>query len=298
MSHAVTNKVDTAGKAPLTIEELSRPSVFSHENYREFMKSFMKFTKQLDKGFNIARFAKKLGFSSHSGLVMILNGQRELKNPYLERFAILAGLSTKERLYFEILVRGQELSKVKRKKFIRSVELLTDVWQVPHDLKEARLIDYGLVHQVLVLHNKPITAEQIQQYFKYPLESAALSEILQSLVKNKIIQKKPKQKYLILKDVLIMENEVPLGSGKEFHIDAFELAKQSLMKEAPESREFQTFLLSVDSETIPELKKRIKALLYQVLEEFEEKKNPDTSVQVHFNMFEPLRRLTTIEETK
>lgn len=278
----------------VTPEESLLPSVFEFQNYRLYLKAYFDFKKQIDPRFTLAKLATQMGFSSHAGLAMIMSGQRELRSPYIEKFCNLVNFKIKERLYFEALLRGAEMSPQKRKKFIRSIEVLTDEWLPPKDCGNARLIDYSVTHQILSLYKRPCTREEIKRQFKYRIQDFVLDEILLSMQKSNVVEKE-NDRFRLLKDVLVIENNAPAGSGKEMHLDFMELAKQSLMKEEPSQREFQTYLVTIDSKRLVEMKKRIKSLVVQILEEYEDNQNSDTSVQFHFNLFECTKKLTTEE---
>ena len=278
----------------LTPEESMLPSVFEFQNYRQYLKAYLDFRKKIDSRYTVAKMAGQMGFSSHAGLAMILSGQRELRSPYIEKFCQMVDFKIKERLYFEALLRGAEMSPQKRKKFIRSIEVLTDEWQPPKDCDSARLMDYMVTHQILSLYKRPCSREEIKRQFKYRIQDFILDEILSSMEKSNVVTKENDQ-YRLLKDVLVIENNVPAGSGKEFHLDFMDLAKQSLMKEEPSQREFQTYLVTIDSNKLSEMKKRVKSLVLQILEEYEENEKSDTSVQFHFNLFECTKKLPTEE---
>lgn len=290
MSHSVTHMETPASvQAPRQALPASPPNLFDYQDYRAWLKELIQARQRADASFTLAHFAKAIGFSSHAGLAMVLTGKRELKDPYLEKCSRFLKLNFKQRLYFEAMVRAGSLSPEKRRALLRETEFYTSNWAPPEPAEGMRLIDFGIVQQVLALHRGHVKPARIQAYFRYEIAPAELKAILDYMLAKGYVSQSP-EGYRVNKSVLLIPDEIPNASGKQLHKDCLRLAAQALDEDPIDAREFQTYLLTVDSKRIPEMKKKIKKLVIEAISEFEDELDGDTVVQAHFNLFQMTRR--------
>jgi uncharacterized protein (TIGR02147 family) len=269
---------------------VTKPDLFQYQDYRRFLRQVLLFRRGKQKQYNLGKMAKAFGFSSHAGLAMVLNGQRDLRPPYLDKAIHNLHLTTHERLYFEAMVRAGVLSEGKRQVLLREVQLLTKTWEPPHQDSGIRLLDYGLVHQILCLHHSFLTIPEIIAYFRYPIHEKTIHQILNFMLeRNQIIASEDRQAFRIQTDVLLIKDEAPNVPGQQMHRDGLQLAQNALM-DPIERREFQTFILTMDSRRIAEMKKKMKEMVQKIVAEFETSLDADTVVQLHTHLFEPIHK--------
>lgn len=279
---------------PTPVESLpalpaSLPNVFEYQDFRAYLRDVLDARRRSDPNHTLARFAKSLGFSSHAGLAMVLARKRELHDPYLERCVRALKLNFKQRLYFEAMVRTGKLSPEKRRALLRETEFYTSAWTPPEPGEGMRLIDFGIVQQVLALHRGYVTLPRILSYFRYEISPKEVKRVLAYMQERGYVEESPAG-FRVNKSVLLIPDEVPNASGKQLHKDCLRLAVQALEEDPLDAREFQTYLLTVDSRRIPEMKRKIKKLVIEAISEFEDELDGDTVVQAHFNLFEMTRR--------
>jgi uncharacterized protein (TIGR02147 family) len=274
---------------------VTKPDLFQHQDYRRFLRQILQFRRIKQKQYNLSKMAKAFGFSSHAGLAMILNGQRDLRPPYLDKAIDNLKLTVNERLYFEAMVRAGVLSEGKRQNLLREVQLLTKTWEPPHQDSGIRLLDYGLVHQILCLHHRFLTIAEIVRHFRYPLSEKAVHQILAFMLeRNQIVASPDGLSYRTQTDVLLVKDEVPNVPGQQMHKDGLQLA-QNALSDPIEKREFQTFILTIDSKRLTEMKKKIKEMVQKIVAEYETSLDADTVVQIHTHLFEPIHNIKKLK---
>ncbi|HAR41749.1 MAG TPA: hypothetical protein DCS07_03835 [Bdellovibrionales bacterium] len=296
MSRSVTIN-QTCGTNGVLLKTLARPAplealpnIFEYQDYRKFLREVIGARRKNRGGYSIADFAKALGFSSHAGLAMVLNGQRELRSPYVEACIRSLKLSLRQQLYFEAMIRADRLSAAKRRALLQEIDSHSATWEPPATQDGIRLIDFFLVQQILSLCRGYVSIDKIISQFRYGVEKKTIQGALDWMIDKKYAERSP-QGYRINKSILMVQDEKPNASGKQFHKDCMTLAHSALDTDALENREFQTYLVTVDSRKIPEMKKWIKKLVLEAIAEFETELDGDTVVQMHFNLFEASNRM-------
>lgn len=121
-------------------------SVFSFQDYREFLKAYYEFEKERSK-LSFALFAKKAGLNSPNYLKLVIEGARNLTQKNIFLFAKAMNLNDPETAFFETLVqlnqsqsneektfyrrRFSELSLAKDKRKKLDPNFVTQSWQHP-----------------------------------------------------------------------------------------------------------------------------------------------------------------------
>ncbi len=82
-----------------------RPAVADFRDYREYLKAMVVYLKATQRGFSYRWFSKKAGFSSPNFLKQVAEGQRNLSDASIERFAKGLGLGSHDLELFGALVR-------------------------------------------------------------------------------------------------------------------------------------------------------------------------------------------------
>lgn len=246
--------------------------------------------KASDEAYTVARFAKALGFSSHSGLAMVLSGQRELGNTYIDRCVKELGLSIQQQLYFEAMVRAGTLSIGKKRALLRELEFHATKWEPPARHQGVRLLDFFLVQQILSLYRGAVDTQTIMDHFRYEVKRSEVLAVLQWMLERGYVEKSP-HGWRIQKSVLLVKDEVPNASARQFHKDCWDMARSALDSDPLENREFQTYLFTVNSARIGEMKTWLKKVVLDGIAKFEDELDGDTVMQLHFNLFEMANRM-------
>lgn len=281
--HLATNKASA--------RPVPRPDVFAYSDFRKFLLDFIAHRKTLKRSYSRAQFARSIGFSSESGLNMVLTGKRNLRGPYLDKCVRNLRLSIQERLYFEALIRSADMAPQSRKNLLREIEILSGKWEPPANTGEIRLIDYFLVQQILCLVGNFLSAEEVRSLFRYEISIEEIRSVLDWMREKGFVATKD-GKYKAMKSVMTVKDEVPNVSLRRGHTDAFKIAEQALHSDPIEAREFQTYFFTIEKSRLGELKHRIKQMVLDVVSEFETETTASTVVQMHFHLFEAIQSAT------
>ena len=264
------------------------PNIFDYQDYRAFLKDLIAYRKSNKKNYSRKTFATAIGFASDAGLNMVLSGKRSLRSPYLEKCLSNIRFALNEKMYFESLVKCDSLSDSQKRKVIKEAKLFKDVWEPPSPSSEIRLIDYSMVHQILSLNPRFLTAKEVKHCFRYEIPIKMIERILNWMAERQYVTQL-NDRYRLETQIMKTVDEVPNENIQQVHIDALKLAEQALKSDPIESREFQTYFFTINKERLPELKSKVKETVISVISEFNTEEEASTSVQMHFNLFETLK---------
>lgn len=82
----------------------SMPDVFEFRDYRAFLAACCKYLKAHSRAFTHRMFAAKAGFGSQSYLRMVMNGERDISQEAIQKFANALKLRKKQTRYFAAMV--------------------------------------------------------------------------------------------------------------------------------------------------------------------------------------------------
>ncbi len=266
-----------------------RPDVFQHQDYRRYLLGMIEYRRLLRPSYRRSDFAKAIGFSSESGINMILSGKRELRPPYLDRCIANLRLNVSERIYFEALIRASAMSPSQRRGLLRDVEILAGRWEPPAAADGIRLLDFCIVQQILCLAGKPLSLGEILMRFRYTVTPEELAAVLNWMIKQGYVSREGDE-FRMVQSVMTSKDELSNAALRKVHTDALKLAANALETDPIESREFQTYFFTMDRQRLAELKVKIKQMVIALITEFETELDADTVMQMHFNLFEAIDR--------
>src|SRR4051812_39858352 len=92
--------------------------IYHYENFRKYLSDFYDSKKAIDKKFSFRYFARSAGLASPSSLKRVIDGERNLTDEAVEKFAIALGLNKEEKEFFEKLVRFNQTKSSEEKQLL------------------------------------------------------------------------------------------------------------------------------------------------------------------------------------
>lgn len=267
------------------------PQIYDFLDYREYLLATVEFRKRLDPNYSRKTFAQAIGFSSDSGLNMVLSRKRDLRAPYLDQCISELKLDTAQRVYFEALVRAGRMSDVHRAELLNHLKSLNPIWPSPALDEGMRLIDFFIVQQILILKTEPLRPEQIRELFRYPITRDEVEDILLWMADNGFVDTE-NGRYRAKVD-RTGDERMPTSSIENVHSDALGLARQALLADPEHRREFQTFFFTICQNQVEELKETLKSAMFDVLQSYttETQSENQTVMQLHFHLVEVIKNM-------
>lgn len=258
------------------------PSVFDHLDYRQFLRDWYAYHRQLGQ-ISLRLFSKRAGFSSPNFFKLVMDGDRNLTIKSLPKFMSALGLNKQELEFFENMVFfTQAATHEERDRYYQ-----------------------GMLRSRKLKELKPIVKEQYQYYsewyhpvvrelvvsknFNGDLEKlgASLSPSLSTLQIEKSIE-------LLSRLGLIVKDEngkwqqasVTVSSGQEsdshmltkYHQNIFDLGKRIIEQVDPELRDVSALTLGISKKRFGEIKQRIQNFRTEILQLVASDTEPDDVV--------------------
>ncbi len=102
-------------QVPLPETPKDPPNIFQFLDYREFLRQYLRYKKDILPGFSLGVFSKRCGFGSKSFLQFVLANKRNISMASCDRLIRALKLTHEEAIYFRLLVQeNQELDAIQK----------------------------------------------------------------------------------------------------------------------------------------------------------------------------------------
>jgi uncharacterized protein (TIGR02147 family) len=274
----------------LEVPEVAPVNVFEYLDYREYLRAFYAWRKQVEYGFSHRSFSRRAGLRSTNYLKLVMEGHRNLTPEMAGQFAKACRLDQREGDYFCELVAYNQARDTREAS--RCHERLQ------------RFREYRNIHRL----DAAQAAYHSTWYMPVIRELAARKDFqedpkwLASLLKPRITAGEAQSALATLEELGLLTRDgdgrlrqatalVTTGSGPhphriaDFHRAMMSLAGQSLDSVPREEREISSLTLCVSREVQAELKERIREFRRELLQLAELEGKPERVVQINFQLF-------------
>lgn len=268
MSEIENNESATQG-----VEE-GHLNLFQYLDYRRFLADFYKIKKKKKPRFSYRTFARLAGFSSSSYIHHVIQGKRDVSNNALEGFCRALGLKTREKIYFENLVRfNQALHPEARNRYY---EMLLPIHKKESGLKlrvdQYRFYSkwYGpVMREMVMLTDFRESPQWIRRRLNNHITVGETREMIDLLLELGLIERKEKRLIVTNKN-LTTSAEVREMAVIPFHHNMLNRAKRSLEEDPPETREISCITAALSREQFVQIKEMIQEFHNRVMERIDQ----------------------------
>lgn len=263
-----------------------KDSIYHYRSASRFLIDRVVDRKQRDRDFSVRKWAKEMGFPSHSLLAMILQGKRSLTLKQAPLLANGLGLSTAERMFFQGLIQVENARTPEEKQWCES-------WLAqlrPEGTGTVREVDAFLaisdwIHPALLAlsdtRESYRTAAEAAPRLPYAKSSAEVRAAIERLVELGLLAKDGAGKYRATSGNITTKDDVRNQGAREHAKQCARLAAEVIEEQAILEREFQTATLALPASRLPLAKEMIRKFRAQ----FEAAMRSDSSDSVyHLNL--------------
>lgn len=124
-----------------------RPAPVHYDDYREFLREMVDYLRSSTRGFSYRKFAQNAGYASSGFLKHVVEGERNLSDASIRKFADALGLTAREREDFELLVHlGQARTDTERNRYYRKLRTRRNAVEGRTSLSEEHYEAYSTWH--------------------------------------------------------------------------------------------------------------------------------------------------------
>lgn len=274
---------------------ISEPDLLHYSDYRQYLSDYHRWRKEVDPRFSVRKFATELGFSSHTLLRYILEGQRNLSKRTLVKISLGLKLSGARAEFFENLVFFNQAGTLQERDHFYQRILAADKSRGLKKM-EARQFEvlktwyHIAIRELLNLGAFKPSPEWIAKKLLPPIEAREARDSLKTLVESGLIRKTANG-YQPVNDAITTDDETMALFVRNYHLEMLELAKRSIDAVPPESRDISSVCMTIREADFPKLKKQLQLMRKELRVFAAEGKQAERVVQVNIQLF-PLSQAT------
>lgn len=238
-------------------------NVYDYQNPRQILLDALAEKQKNKPEFSVRRWAKEMGLSTHSLLVMILQGKRPIRVQHTSFLGKGLGFNTNEQMYFQTLVQYENAKNIEEKNLISN--FLSDLHPngdfTCRELDEFEVIANWIHMTILAitqLKNFNGTEKEVYSLLGGKVTLNEIRAAMTRLINLDLLAwtddglLKPTCNYVTTKD------DISNRGAREYHRQVMGLAKDALEEVPLTNREFQSFTMAVAEDKVPLAKKMIR----------------------------------------
>lgn len=248
------------------------PALSDYLDYRLFLQDFYHYKKELTKNdlrpYSYQLFSAAANIKSPNYLKMIIEGQRNLSDDMILKFAKALSLNkeqTEEFLHLVKLNQAEDtternvylkkLSEVRINQKLKSGEIDRRIWEkIPNWVA---WVIYAMIDQEGVSFD----IQSLKALLRNKASDQEIESALNSLISSGEIRKDPvtgemKRSHNLMDSA----EEIPVALVRKLQMQLMYIGLESLYQEAPQEREFGTLTLSLTKEEFEETKFKLRQL--------------------------------------
>lgn len=269
---------------------MNRPRVYDYLDYRSYLADMFHYRKAGTSHFSYRYFSNKAGFASPNFLQLVVNGRRNLTNASIAKVAKGFGLKNKEREFFEYLVfMNQAATHDEKNHYYRkmiSIAGYKSIGTIEKDQYEYfSKWYYPAIRETLSMGADAAAPEQIAAKLNPKITVKQAESALQLLEKLKLIKKGPDGCWEQVHEDISTGPEVKSIAVANFHKEMIRLAEASIDRFSASQRDISGLTLSIQRESLPEIKARLISFRKELMELAAIEDNPDMVVQINIQLF-------------
>lgn len=266
-----------------------RPQTLDYDDYREFLRELIGYLRLTSRSFSFRKFSRKAGYQSPNFLKLVVEGQRNLSDESIIRFAKAFELSAKEEKDFGHLVRfNQSKSDVERNKNYRLLKR-----NRPGPAAEIHAAQYDVYSKWYALPIRELSTTPdfkedpgwIASQFIQNVSIHQVKRALELLQKVGLLVRDTSGKLKAATARLRTGVAVPLAV-RNFHRAMLEQAQQSLDKFTTKDRHVSSLTQALTRAQYEEVCERVDAFREELLQNMEDVPSKSTDAQIYFVGFE------------
>jgi len=248
---------------------ISRLSVLNYSDYRSFLRDHFQSCKKSNTRFSFSLWSRRLGLRGSSGLIMVLQGDRNPGPVLIESLVSDLKLTGREATFFRDLVALE-----KCKKNPKEQSHLLQRLAALHPQRTFRAIDsrvfyliskwpHYALRELADLTGFNEDPAWIQKRLRFELTHSEIINSLKNLEALGLLTRNSQGKLKYASDIQTTF-DVPDEGLKQFHEQFHDLSRRSLRETDPNDREISGITFTLRKEDLPRAKNLIRQLIFDL----------------------------------
>ncbi|MBI2068084.1 MAG: TIGR02147 family protein [Deltaproteobacteria bacterium] len=267
------------------------PSLIGYTDYRQFLADFYLKRKKENPRFSHRVFSRKAGFTSPSYLLDLIRRKKNIADKSIDGICRALGLTTKERFYFENLVRFNQSKDMETKQHY--YEQLLPILKKENGLRIQSCQYEYFSHWYLPVIRELIGTSHFKEDHAWiirklgkQLTPAEIKRGIQLLFELKLVERDPDGRLSVTSKNVETSPEVEEVCMTHFHRQMLDRAKESLSKNHGTDREVSCITAALSPEKFRQMKQEIQEFQNRLMQNLEGEDPLATTVyQFNFQLF-------------
>ncbi len=275
----------------MTKNDHPSPQVLRYNDLVPFLQDTLNYRSQVNPRYSLRAWSAELGWKEPTSLSLILKRKRKLPLELLPRLRKSLKISGTEASYLRSLAYLQQAKNAdERERWVRNADRIRrrgslnvqeissfEQWADPR-LTAVRLAA-GLqgskkdVHWLSKRLRGKLTVDEARAMVSLLVRSGRLREDEKS------------DRWTMVEEHLWSKVDMPSTAIRRFHRQSLEAAIASIEEQSLDEREFASYMLNVNLDKIPAMKKRIRDFAKDFVSEFAVSEDSDAIYQINLNLF-------------
>ncbi len=270
-------------------QQKTRPEVFAHHDYREFLQAWIEYNKNLD-GSKTLRALSRNADLSPGYLPLVLSGQRSLSEKALKKLMPHLGLKPQEQSYLKILVAlGEARSQEERSHALKQIQRFeaykdknTSELEVHKYLSRWYLVT---IRELVATEGFKWNAKFIQGRLKRHVPVSEIEKAMGFLTKHGFVAVDKNGLASLPNKSLKCEGGVYQIALGDYHREMLNLAVESIDQTEKDARYLSGYTFAVAKENIDAAKEILDEAKKKIVELEQKQKSADSVYHVELSFF-------------
>lgn len=265
-------------------------NVFEYSDYRKFLRDWYEACKKAGGSLSYRAFAQRAGLKSINFLKFVMEGDRNLTEDSIVKFATALKLNKQEQEFFRSLVLYNQ-AKTSEEKNARYQLLLrsrkySQLKPIDRDQYEYYSTWYHpAVRELAASPEWDGTPAGIANTLSPAITEAQAERSITLLERLGFIEKKDDGRWKQSSAILSTGSELQSHVVHEYHKRILDLTKEVMDEVPPARRDVSTMTLGIVRERLPQLKKKIQEFRQEILKLVSNDSEPQEVVQLNIQLF-------------
>ena len=250
---------------------VSHPELSDYMDFRKYLQDFYDYKKAVTAGhyrsYNYQAFSAAADIKSPNYLKMIIDGQRNLSEDMIQKFAKALGLNKAQGTEFKWLVllnqasdpaeRNLFLKKLTEQRFdmqLKSGQIDRKTWEkIPNWVT---WVVYALVDQSGVSFD----GSRLREILRGRASEDQIQHAIESLISSGELQRRENGELVKARSMMESAEDVPVALVRKLQMQLMYLGLESLYQDDPTEREFGTLTLSLTRQEFEEIRFKLRQI--------------------------------------
>ncbi len=278
--------------------------IFDFTDSREYLRHFFEEKKNDNPHFSYQLLAEKAGFNNRGFIFNIVNGKKRLSKLHCSKISMALGHTKKEADYFETIVAYTQAKNQEERSFFYKQALKISSG-APCGTKLIRQDQFeflskwyhGAIRSLIDMYPVNDNHEEVCRRLSAPVTPSQVKKSIRLLERLELIARGEDGYYHLTGKTIRTSQEIAQAAKNQFHVECTDLAKKSILRDPPESRNAMSITMGISKATYKKVITETQSFIKTLINLVNEDKQSDRVYQYELLLF-PLSNDTAIPKTE